>query len=79
MHSDVDADAIIALNAIMHRGIAVLRRLAEKSRTSGGETGEVRVPLGVMPRKENVVAALISKDVDRYVIRQLCIYANLED
>ena len=79
MHSDADADAIIALNAIMHRGIAMLRRLAEKSRTSGGETGEVRVPLGVMPRKENVVAALISKDVDRYVIRQLCIYANLED
>ncbi|KAF7506473.1 hypothetical protein GJ744_011723 [Endocarpon pusillum] len=76
MHSEPDADAI---SAIMHRGIAVLRRLAEKSRTVGGETGDLTLPLGVVPRKETLVGALMSKDIDSYVIRQLCMYAGLED
>ncbi len=75
MHTEPDADAI---SAIMHRGIAVLRRLADKSRTSGGEGGEVKLPPGVAPKKENLVGALMSKDVDPYVIRQLCIFASLE-
>jgi SWI/SNF chromatin-remodeling complex subunit SWI1 len=76
MHNEADADAI---NAIMHRGIAVLRRLAEKSRTSNSENGELRLPFGVVPKKENLVAALMSKDIDPYVVRQLCMYAGLED
>lgn len=74
--SEGDADTI---NAIMHRGIAVLRRLGDKSRTSGGESSEVKLPLGVAPRKENLVGALMSKDVDPYVVHQLCMYAGLED
>jgi SWI/SNF chromatin-remodeling complex subunit SWI1 len=76
MYNEADADAI---SAIMHRGIAVLRRLAEKSRTSNSEHGEVRLPLGVVPKKENLVGALMSKDIDPYVMRQLCMYAGLED
>jgi SWI/SNF chromatin-remodeling complex subunit SWI1 len=76
MHNEADADAI---NAIMHRGIAVLRRLAEKSRASNSENGELRLPLGVVPKKENLVAALMSKDIDPFVVRQLCMYAGLED
>jgi SWI/SNF chromatin-remodeling complex subunit SWI1 len=75
-HPEADADAI---SAIMHRGIAVLRRLAEKSRTSGGENWESKLPLGVVPKKESLVGALMSKDIDTYVIRQLCIYAGLEN
>lgn len=76
LHTEADADAN---SAIMHRGIAVLRRLADKTRTSGCENGEVKLPLGVVPKKESLVGALMSKDIDPYVIRQLCIYAGLED
>ena len=76
MHSEPDADAI---SAIMHRGIAVLRRLAEKTRTNGGGNGDTKFPLGVVPKKENLLGALMSKDIDPFVIRQLCIYAGLEE
>lgn len=76
MHGEPDSEAI---SAIMHRGIAVLRRLAEKSRRTGGEHGDVNFPLGVMPKKESLLRALMLKDIDPYVIRQLCIYAGLGD
>jgi SWI/SNF chromatin-remodeling complex subunit SWI1 len=76
MHPEPDADAI---SSIMHRGIAVLRRLAEKSRTGGSEGTEAKLPQGVVPKRENLVGALMSKDIDSFVIRQLCMYAGLED
>lgn len=76
MQSQADADAV---SAIMHRGIGVLRRLGEKSSTTRGGHGDMKLPLGVVPQRENLLGALMAKDIDRYVIRQLCMYADLED
>ena len=72
-----DADAV---GAIMHRGIAVLRRLAEKSQAGGNEydgrrPSSLRPPI---PRRENLVGALTSQDLDPHMIRQLCLYAGVE-
>jgi SWI/SNF chromatin-remodeling complex subunit SWI1 len=76
LHLDSDAEAY---GAITHRGVAILRRLAEKSRIMGGENGDGKVPSGVLPKRENLLGALMSKDIDPFVVRQLCIYAGLED
>lgn len=76
IHGETDADAI---SAIMHRGIAVLRRLGEKSRTSSSENGDMKLPRGLVPTRENLLGALMAKDIDPHVVRQLCIYAGLDE
>ena len=71
---DPDADAY---GAIVHRGMAVLKRLVEKARS--GDSGELQLPPGVLPKKESLLGALIMKDIDPFVLRQLCAYSALED
>ena len=66
-----------AYSAIAHRAMAVLRRLVEKSRT--GDTSELRLPSGIMPKKETLLGAIMTKDIDALVLRQLCIYSTLEE
>lgn len=72
-HSD-DSEAYAA---ITHRAMAVLKRLVEKSRS--GENGLFRPPPGILPQKETLLGALVTQDIDRQVLRQLCIYAALDD
>ncbi|OJD23561.1 hypothetical protein ACJ73_05086 [Blastomyces percursus] len=43
----------------------------------GSEGGEV--PLGVLPKKENLLGALLTPNIDPNVVRQLCEYAGLGD
>lgn len=64
--------------AITSRAMAVLKTLVQKSRTLD-EHGSVIVPTGVLPKKEYLLGAMIKKDIDPGVLRQLCIYAGLED
>ena len=65
-----------AYRAITHRGLAVLKRLADKSRIGSDNGGEVKIPV---PGKESLLGAMVSKDIDPVVLRQLCIYTGLEE
>jgi len=72
--SDPDSDAY---GAITHRAMAVLKRLVEKSKN--GENGEFRLPPGILPKKETLLGALVTKDIDMHILRQLCTYAALDE
>ena len=65
-----------AYGMITRRGIAVLRRLAEKAKSadvlSNGRL--VRSPSGT----ETLIEALKSQDIDSSVVKQLCIFAGLD-
>ncbi|KAL2002743.1 hypothetical protein VTN02DRAFT_6073 [Thermoascus thermophilus] len=67
-----DADAH-AYSSIINRGLTILRRLAQKSKTVEG------VPSGILPRKESLLGALLTPNVDPSVVRQLIDYAGLGD
>ena len=68
---------------ITERGFAVLRKLAEKAKDAeGGVSG---LPIGVLPDKRTVVAALAQRQPDHAprdwnvdVIRQLCALSSLD-
>ncbi|KIX00713.1 uncharacterized protein Z518_09778 [Rhinocladiella mackenziei CBS 650.93] len=64
--------------AISNRAMAVLKTLVQKAR-SIDEHGSTVVPLGVMPRKESLLGAMIQKDIDPGILRQLCVFAGLEE
>lgn len=64
--------------AISNRALAVLKSLVQKGRTID-ENGSTVVPLGVMPKKESLLGAMIQKDIDPGILRQLCVYAGLEE
>lgn len=65
-------------SAMSNRAMAVLKILVQKSRTIG-ENGSIVVPLGVMPKKESLLGAMIQEDIDPGILRQLCVYAGLEE
>jgi SWI/SNF chromatin-remodeling complex subunit SWI1 len=71
---ELDADAYAA---ITHRAMAVLKRLVEKSRN--GENGECRLPAGIIPKKETLLGALVMKEIDAQVLKQLCTYSALDE
>ena len=60
---------------ITNRGIAVLRKLAERSRNSEQPSSGIRADL--LPRKENLLHFLLNGNVDSHFVRQLCAYAGL--
>ena len=64
--------------AIANRAMAVLKTLVQKARRTD-ENGTTIVPLGIMPSKESLLGAMIQKDIDPGILRQLCLYAGLED
>ncbi|KIW43244.1 hypothetical protein, variant [Exophiala oligosperma] len=64
--------------AISNRAMAVLKTLVQKARTVDAD-GATVVPLGVMPKRESLLGAMIQKDIDPGILRQLCVYAALED
>jgi len=63
-------------SSITSRALNVLCRLAEKSKRVDGKPD---VPLGVLPKKENLLGALLTPNIDPNVVRQLCEYAGLGD
>ncbi|MCJ1224098.1 hypothetical protein MMC12_000741 [Toensbergia leucococca] len=65
-----------AYGMITHRGIAVLRKLAERARDA--ETPGVGIPTGVLPRRESLIGALLTTNIDGNVVRQLCAYSGME-
>lgn len=71
---ELDADAY---GAITHRAMAVLKRLVEKSRS--GDIGDLRLPPGIIPKKETLLGALVSKEIDAHVLKQLCMYSALDE
>ena len=71
---ELDADAY---GAITHRAMAVLKRLVEKSRT--GDSGDFRLPPGIIPKKETLLGALVAKEIDAQVLKQLCMYSALDE
>jgi SWI/SNF chromatin-remodeling complex subunit SWI1 len=64
-------------NFIVYRGLAVLHRLAEKSKNTDGPNDSF--PTGIFPTKVNLMGALGFKDIDTQFLRHLCAYAALED
>jgi SWI/SNF chromatin-remodeling complex subunit SWI1 len=62
---------------ITHRGMSVLRKLAEKAEAAGEDGG--RLPLGVLPKKESLLGALLTVHIDGMIVKELCAYAGLDD
>lgn len=61
---------------ITFRGLAVLRKLAEKAKDVEGHVNEL--PPGILPKKESLLGSLLTANMDVNVVRQLCSYSGLE-
>ncbi|KAL9640374.1 MAG: hypothetical protein Q9164_000317 [Protoblastenia rupestris] len=61
---------------VTNRGLAVLRKLIEKAKEADGDIK--RLPSGILPNQQNVVAALSAPTMDGDVIRQLCAFSGLD-
>ncbi|PGH16219.1 hypothetical protein AJ80_05242 [Polytolypa hystricis UAMH7299] len=61
-------------SSITSRAFTVLCRLAQKSKMADGQ---VDIPFGVLPKKENLLGALLTQNIDPNVVRQLCEFAAL--
>ncbi|KAJ5287599.1 hypothetical protein N7478_003285 [Penicillium angulare] len=72
-----DADAY-AFSSIIHRGLAILRRLAEKSKQVDN-ISPIKLPSGVIPSKESLLGALLLTNMDPTIIRHLLAYARLAE
>ncbi|KAJ5095388.1 hypothetical protein NUU61_004744 [Penicillium alfredii] len=72
-----EADAY-AFNSIINRGLAILRRLAEKTKQADSAS-PLRLPSGILPRKESLLGALLLPTVDPAVVRQLITYSRLAE
>jgi SWI/SNF chromatin-remodeling complex subunit SWI1 len=60
---------------ITHRGMGVLQKLAEKSGDAAGDHS--KIPLGVLPKKESLLGALLTVQIDGVIVKKLCTYAGL--
>ncbi|THC99886.1 hypothetical protein EYZ11_000584 [Aspergillus tanneri] len=67
-----------AYSSIINRGLAILRRLAEKSKHAD-TNNTLRFPSGIIPKKESLLGALLMPNVDPGVVRQLITYARLAE
>ena len=65
-----------AYSSIIHRGLTILRRLAEKSRIVDDDSA-LRLPSGVLPKKESLLGALLMPNIDPGVLQQLVTFARL--
>ncbi|RAL15435.1 putative ARID/BRIGHT domain protein (SWI1) [Aspergillus homomorphus CBS 101889] len=72
------ADEAEAYRSIINRGLAILRRLAEKSKLADTNS-TVHFPSGIVPRKESLLGALLMPNIDPGVVRQLITYARLAE
>lgn len=60
---------------ITHRGMGVLQKLAEKSGDAASD--HAKIPLGVLPKKESLLGALLTVQIDGVIVKKLCTYAGL--
>lgn len=67
-----------AFGALVHRGLAILRRLAEKTKQVD-KSSSLCFPSGITPRKESLLGALLLPNMDPNIIRQLVSYARLAE
>ncbi|MCJ1350370.1 MAG: hypothetical protein MMC33_000351 [Icmadophila ericetorum] len=65
-----------AYDMVTHRAISVLRKLVEKGRDSDDPSRGIS--LSLMPRREDLLLALMTANMDSKVVRQLCVYAELD-
>ena len=61
---------------ITHRGIAVLRRLAEKSKAP--EDAKLNLPVGTRLKRDRLLGILLTPTIDGSMVKELCAYAELE-
>ncbi|KAL8735646.1 MAG: hypothetical protein Q9166_000815 [cf. Caloplaca sp. 2 TL-2023] len=61
---------------ITYRGLAVLRKLAERARDA--QTDESGLPMGILPGKESLLTNLMNPHVETSLLRQLYSYATLD-
>ncbi|KAK5070574.1 hypothetical protein LTR64_000246 [Lithohypha guttulata] len=76
----VDEDPM-AHGSIVNRAMATLRTLANKSRTTDedGNTSVRGVPTTAIMKRENLLGAMVQKDIDPAMLRLFCQYAGIED
>jgi SWI/SNF chromatin-remodeling complex subunit SWI1 len=70
---DMEAHAYVS---IINRGLNILQKLAEKSKREDSVTG-LPFPLGVLPKRESLLGALLTPNLDPGVVKQLIAYAGL--
>ena len=70
-----------AHGSIVSRAMAILRILVNKSRITDaeGDTSISAVPVTAVIKKENLLGAMIQKDIDANMLRLVCQYAGVED
>ncbi|KAL1962082.1 hypothetical protein VTN77DRAFT_610 [Rasamsonia byssochlamydoides] len=71
-----DADAQHAYASIINRGLTILRRLAEKSKNED-TSSRSRFPPCVLPKRESLLGALLTPNLDPSVVKQLIAYAGV--
>ena len=74
----MDREDVTPFARITHRGMNVLQLLAQKSADKRTHEGS-RLPLGVLPKKESLLGALLTVHIDGIIVRELCSYAGLDD
>ena len=62
--------------AISERGLAVLRKLAERVKDADGRSKQL--PHGIVPDKRSVMSALIHPSLPSYVTRHLCALSGMD-
>lgn len=60
---------------IASRGLAVLRRLTERTRDS--DNGPDELPVGIMPQRQDLLRFLLRAEMDGGMLQQLCNYSDL--
>ncbi|KUL91982.1 hypothetical protein ZTR_01197 [Talaromyces verruculosus] len=66
----------LAYVSIINRGLSILRKLAEKSKQEDSVSGRP-FPLGVLPKRESLLGALLTPNLESSVVKQLIAYAGL--
>ncbi|KAL8953616.1 MAG: hypothetical protein Q9222_000542 [Ikaeria aurantiellina] len=61
---------------VAYRGIAMLRKLAERARDA--ETDTIGLSLGILPGKESLLSNLMKPHIEPGLLRQICTYAALD-
>lgn len=61
--------------SIINRGLTILLRLAEKAKQD--DSSSTCLPIGILPKRENLLGALLTPTIDRRVVKQLLAFAGV--
>jgi len=73
----MDRDEMMPFMRITHRGMNVLRTLLRKAHETTAD--DLQLPVGVLPKKESLLGALLTVSIDGMIVKELCSYAGLDD